>query len=586
MLSNIFQTEQFCSSGASDEYSLENLAKQSGFCGGEEWGESDMDMESFGCGLRFFGDNTAQPGFAMSKYQINQQLQQFAEFGSANHLYPDATPQTLSSGDGFRKIACMDSQKSELIEPKKKGPDLFPSGSFEILKKYGSRCRRLNGENMNFPSYETERKVSSGLSIETIIQLAAEKFIQSTSLMSNELSVLSHAYPSSILCHSEEDYEGVQLVQNLLSCAEKVDEKQYERARNLLLECDRMSCPGGTPVQRLVFYFTEALYEKIDRETGRITPNGLGKKVEDPLEALKSPDTTLIAFHKELPLSQITKFAGIQAVVDNIAKASKVHFIDFEIRKGIQCTILMQALAARCEHPIEHLKITAVGTTSKASIEETGRQLMSFAQSLGLQVSFNVVMVEDFLDLNKNLFELDADEVIAVYAAYTLMNMIGRPDQLEHLMRVIRTTNFCVMVVTEVEANCNSPIFVDRFVEALFFYGACFESMADCMKNDEKHRSLAEATCFSSSIRNIVATEGEERKIRHVSISVWRDFFTHFGFEETELSMSSMYQANLVLHNFTSGNSYTFDIDGKSLLIGWKGTPVSSLSVWKFQCPK
>ncbi|KAL2229686.1 scarecrow-like protein 18 [Sesamum indicum] len=558
MLSNISQTEQFHSCGGLDEYDLENLEKKSGFCEGEKWGELDMGMDSFGCGVEFFGDCSAQ---------IDQQQQQFADFGS-------------TCADEFLKTVRVDSQKSELIEPEKKGAHLFPSASFEILNKYRSRCRRLNGEYMNIPRYDAERKVSCGMSVVTIIQLAAEKFIQS-----NESSLLSHPYLSSMLCRSEEDSQGVQLVQNVLACADKVGEKQYERARNLLLECDRMSSPGGTPVQRLVFYFTEALYEKIDRETGRITPKGLGKKIEDPLQALKTPDMTLITFHKKLPLSQITKFAGIQAVVDDVAEARKVHFIDLEIRKGIQCTILMQALAARSENPIEHLKITAVAIKSKASIEETGRQLTSFAQSLDLKFSFNVVMVEDIFGLKENLFDLDEDEAIAVYAAYTLTNMIGQPDQLEHLIRIIKSMNPCMMVVTEVEANCNSPIFVERFVEALFFYGACFESMAECLKNDEKHRCIAERTCFSSAIRNIVAAEGDDRKIRHVGISVWRAFFTHFGFEETELSMSAVYQANLVVKNFTSGSSYTFDIDGKSLIIGWKGAPVSSLSAWKFQCP-
>ncbi|KAK4405478.1 Scarecrow-like protein 4 [Sesamum angolense] len=347
MLSNNPQTEQFHSCGGLDEYDLENLEKKSGFCEGEKWGESDMDMDSFGCGVDFFGDCSAQ---------IDQQQQQFADFGNTiNHFYHDVTHKNSLCADEFLKTVRVDSQKSELIEPEKKGADLFPSASFEILNKYRGRCRRLNGEYMNIPRYDAECKVSCGMSVETIIQLAAEKFIQS-----DESSVLSHPYRSSMLCHTEEDSEGVQLVQNLLACADKVGEKQYERARNLLLECDRMSSPGGNPVQRLVFYFTEALYEKIDRETGRISPKGFGKKIEDPLQALKIPDTTLITFHKVLPLSQITKFAGIQAVVDGVAEARNVHFIDLEIRKGIQCTILMQALAARSENPIEHLKITAV----------------------------------------------------------------------------------------------------------------------------------------------------------------------------------------------------------------------------------
>lgn len=266
---------------------------------------------------------------------------------------------------------------------------------------------------------------------------------------------------------------------------------------------------------------------------------------------------------------------------DNVGEeARKLHFIDFDIRKGIHCIILMQALVDRPGPPIEHLKISAIGigTKSRASIEATGRRLSNSAQSLGLSFSFHVVMVEDVLELDVKNFDLDPEEVIAVYAEYTLTYMIVQPERLEHLMKVMRGLNFRVMVVGEVEANCNSPVFVDRFVEALFFYGAYFESMAVCVKN-EKERFFAEETCFASTIRNMVATEGKERKIQHVRMSVWRSFFTRFGFEETELSMSSVYQANLVVKNFPCGSFFTFDVDGKSLIIGWK------ISAWRFNVP-
>ncbi|CAI9755991.1 unnamed protein product [Fraxinus pennsylvanica] len=94
----------------------------------------------------------------------------------------------------------------------------------------------------------------------------------------------------SILGPSTVDSKEIQLVQNLPSSAEKVGEKQCDRVMKRVRECDRTSSSEGTHVQRLVFYFREAFYEKIDRETGRITPKGLGKKSEDPLEALKCQD--------------------------------------------------------------------------------------------------------------------------------------------------------------------------------------------------------------------------------------------------------------------------------------------------------
>ncbi|XP_047948755.1 DELLA protein GAI1-like [Salvia hispanica] len=504
-----------------------------------------MDIDSFSRGKNHFDEDF------------------FDDFTNSAHLFHD---------DVLKRVVSINSAKKP----------------FNILNKYASRCRRLNGDNLNFSIFERESQVISSLSVETLIHLGAEKFIKSSSKVSAELSVLSHPYPSSVLCQSEEDCVGVRLVHCLLTCAEKVDKKKYEEAYELLLECDRMSCSRGSVVERLVFYFSEGLYERIDRETGRVTPKGLGKKFEDPLVAVRGPVETSIAFHNEFPVSQITKFAGMQAVVDNVGEARKVHFVDFEIKNGIQCIILMQALVDRCGDPLDGLRISAVcvGGETRAGVEATGRRLASFAGSLGLSFSFEVVVVEDLLELDEKSFSRvdNVDEVVVVYAEYTLSYMIGGPDRLHHVMKVLRGLRFRVMVVAEVEANCNSPVFVERFVEAMLFYGAYFESMAGCVRSEE-HRRIAEGTCFGSSIRNVVAAEGRERKIRHVGIRVWRAFFARFGFEETELSMSSVYQANLVVKNFASGSFFTFGIDGKSLIIGWKGTPMSSISAWRFDVP-
>lgn len=53
--------------------------------------------------------------------------------------------------------------------------------------------------------------------------------------------------------------------------------------------------------------------------------------------------------------------------------------------------------------PLEILKITAVGTRSKETIEETGRRLLKFAESMSLPFLFNLVMVADMKDLNAHL---------------------------------------------------------------------------------------------------------------------------------------------------------------------------------------
>jgi hypothetical protein len=43
-------------------------------------------------------------------------------------------------------------------------------------------------------------------------------------------------------------------------------------------------------------------------------------------------------------------------------------------------------------------------------------------------------MVSDMLDLKEDLFEIDADERVAVYSQYFLRSMISQPSQLESIM--------------------------------------------------------------------------------------------------------------------------------------------------------
>ncbi|KAM0045703.1 putative transcription factor GRAS family [Helianthus debilis subsp. tardiflorus] len=92
-----------------------------------------------------------------------------------------------------------------------------------------------------------------------------------------------------------------------------------------------------------------------------------------------------------------------------------------------------------------------------------------------------MVIVEDMLDFNKDLLELDPDEALGVYTSYGLWSMITQQDHLESLMKVIKSSNPHVMVVSEVAANLNSPTFVNRFIEGLFYYRALFDSIEDCV---------------------------------------------------------------------------------------------------------
>ncbi|KAK1350695.1 DELLA protein GAI1 [Heracleum sosnowskyi] len=469
------------------------------------------------------------------------------------------------------KLRNIHSEMLELFAPEEEetSPTL---SSFRILNNCRSNLEDQNSEKVKVSGSNVACSKVGGASVNEIIRLAGEKFIKSRTPRVDDLSELNQGL------HDDKTEDVELVIQNLLLSAEKIREQQFEDARSLLNHCYEYSSNKGNPVQRLVYYFCAALREKIDLEMGVTTPKVVSPEFE---KAVKCPISTSLSLHQRIPFCQVMQFTGIQAIIENVSEAKRIHIIDLDIKYGTHCSVFIQDLASRHVCPVEHLRITAVGTKSNSLPTETGKRLANFAKSVNLSFSFHVVTVADILDLNENQFELDSDEVTAVYSPYFLWTLISQQDRLECLMKVMRTINPSVMVVSETEVNHNSPMFVNRFVEALFFFGAYFDCFGEYMDPDDPERFTAESI-FGQGIQNIVAAEGKDRTLRQVKNNVWVQFFGQFNMVQKELSRSSLYQASLVSKNFNCEASCSLKMDGKSLILGWKGTSILSLSAWEF----
>ncbi|KAH6808622.1 hypothetical protein C2S51_026405 [Perilla frutescens var. frutescens] len=511
----------------------------------------------------FQGDGAIDElGLLPSNYE---ELQVQANVGALDYLYLDMfSPPFQACRNNMRILFSIKPQDSQIIRPSENNSNAFPSASIEVLRQ----CRSIDE-----PRDEMRRKSESWSTLSTnhIIELAAKYFIHSISGTREDLSAVNHTF-------SADDAKDIQLVQNLLSCAEKICNRHYDCASKLLEECNKVSYSRMNVIQRLVYYFTEALCEKIEHKTG--TGKDLFHNL--PHDSLINI-SAMAAIYQKLPLSQVIHYTGTQLVVDHVSKCRKVSIIDLNICCGVQQMILLKNLAARSDCPLEYVKITALAMDSDPTIEEVGVQLRIMAESLNINFSFHVISLEYILDIQQqNPLDLDPEETVVVHAAFALRHMITDENRLETLMRVIRDINPSLMIIAEAEANVNSPVFVNRFVEALFYYGAFFDYVEDCLENDDERKSL-ESGFFGPAIRNIVATEGEERKFRIVGINVWRAFFARFGMVEIELSKSSISHVNLVLERFDCRDSCTVCMNGKCLVVSWKETPMSSLSAWRFQ---
>ncbi|KAK1408365.1 hypothetical protein QVD17_40085 [Tagetes erecta] len=459
-----------------------------------------------------------------------------------------------------------------------------PFASFRIFKDFATTSKKWNGEKIR--SCESSEASNQKLSTIERIRIAGQCFIDCYSSKIDESSDLNRPLPFSLsgLSDSPDDEtKDIDLLLTLLAAADKTGQQQYNEASKLVELSRKMSSHDGTPVERLVYYFSEAICEKINRETGQYVCEGLEKmQTFDVQKALTRVDASTLAFHQKVPLSQVCQFTSMYTILEKVGQAKHIHVIDLEIRSGMQYTVLMQAIASRQRWQLKHLKITAIGTRFESKIKDACNHLAEFARSMNIPFSFKIVMIADILDFNVDILELDRQEKVAVYSSVSLSSLIVKPNRLEHLMREIKKINPCVTIVTEVEANHTSVAFVNRFIDALFHYGALFDSMAVCLADDELNRKVGEGVYFAWSIRNIVAADGDDRTVRHTGIDVWRAFFARFGMMEVELSDGSLNEAKLLIDNFEFGKCCTIGVDGRSFLVAWNGVPIFSVSAWKF----
>ncbi|CAL1373964.1 unnamed protein product [Linum trigynum] len=466
-----------------------------------------------------------------------------------------------------------------------------PRAWFDILKH---RLSSSTTAKRNRDSATAAADGSRQLWTNEIIKLAGARIIQSRSSMQgidvpSMLNNPFHIFPpaSDDGGLTPEEAKNVELMEYLLACAEKVGKRSFDRAAGLLNICDRLASQTGNPVQRVGYYFCNALRQRIEIEQtgGRGIIGGGGyKKPFDSDTAVTLPDKNATEFRNRVPFYNASQLAAVQIMVENVAGEKRIHLIELRTGCGLPAIALMQALSVRAD-PIELLRITALAhdAAEEQFMEGSGRRLADFARGMGLPFSFNVVRFCTFPSgAHKDQLDLEPNEAAVVLSEFALGPMIGRPKLLEAMMKLIRAVRPRVMVVIETEANHNAPDFGHRFVEALFTVGGYFDSLATCMEGNEEARAAVESWYLNDRIRNVLVAEGEERIIRDVKIRVWRKYFARFGMLEIPVRGLALQHANLVIRRSPYAASCLVALDYKSLMIGWKDVPLLFVSAWKF----
>ncbi|XP_048433561.1 GRAS family protein RAM1-like [Pyrus x bretschneideri] len=381
--------------------------------------------------------------------------------------------------------------------------------------------------------------------------------------------------PAIPMVHEQEQDSGLQLLHLLLVCAEAVAKEDYMLARRYLHHLNRVVTPLGDSMQRVASCFTDALSARL-AATLTTNPRASAPQPFSPfppnsLEILKIYQIV----YQACPYIKFAHFTANQAIFEAFESEERVHVIDLDILQGYQWPAFMQALAAR-PGGAPFLRITGVGPCIEA-VKETGRCLTELALSLHVPFEFHAVG-EQLEDLKPHMFNRRIGEALAVNTVNRLhrvpVNCLG------NLLAMIRDQAPNIVTLVEQEASHNGPYFLGRFLEALHYYSAIFDSLDATFPPDSAQRAKVEQYIFAPEIRNIVACEGAERTERHERLDKWRKVMESKGFKSVALSANAVTQSKILLGLY-SCDGYRMTEDNGCLLLGWQDRSIMAASAWR-----
>ncbi|XP_057515781.1 protein SCARECROW 1-like [Amaranthus tricolor] len=363
------------------------------------------------------------------------------------------------------------------------------------------------------------------------------------------------------------DEEGLHLLTLLLQCAEAVSAEKFDHANKTLVEITEWATPFGTSAQRVAAYFSEAM-------SARLISSRLG--IHTLLPYIPNYQKLVSAFQVFNGISPFVKFSHFtanQAIQVAFQREERVHIIDLDIMQGLQWPGLFHILASRPGGP-PFVRLTGLGT-SMEDLEKTGKRLSEFAEKLGLPFEF-IPVAEKIGNLDLDKLHVSKRETVAVHwLQHSLYDVTGSDTNTLWLLQ-----RLAPKVVTIVEQDLSrTGTFLGRFVEAIHYYSALFDSLGANYGEDSEERHVVEQQLLAREIRNVLAIGGSLRS-GDPKFPSWREKLQQSGFRGISLAGNAAAQATLLLGMFPS-DGYTLVEDNGSLKLGWKDLCLLTASAWR-----
>uniref|UniRef100_A0A7N0RIQ6 DELLA protein RGL1 n=1 Tax=Kalanchoe fedtschenkoi TaxID=63787 RepID=A0A7N0RIQ6_KALFE len=381
--------------------------------------------------------------------------------------------------------------------------------------------------------------------------------------------------------------DGMRLVQLLIACAEAVACRDKSHASALLSELRAHAVVFGSSFQRVASCFVQGLADRMTLLVQPLGSNGFRSPATmlGLMEGVESDKKAegLSLVYELCPQIQFGHFVANSSILEAFEGESSVHVVDLGMTLGLpgghQWRQLIHSLANRATGPPKgRLKVTAIGLHAQ-KLQAIGGELEVYAHSMNVNMVFSGIN-KCLENIRPEDFDIVEDEVLVVNSIFQLHCVVKESrGALNSVLRIIHKLQPKTLVLVEQDSNHNGPFFLGRFMEALHYYSAIFDSLDAMLPKYDTRRAKMEQFYFAEQIKNIVSCEGPERVERHERVDQWRRRMSRAGFLPVPIKMIS--QAKQWMARVKLCDGHTIVEEKGCLILGWKSKPIVAASCWK-----
>ncbi|KAI4319044.1 hypothetical protein MLD38_032692 [Melastoma candidum] len=375
--------------------------------------------------------------------------------------------------------------------------------------------------------------------------------------------------------------DAMKLVHLLIACAEAVACRDKTRASMLLSDLRSRALVFGAAFQRVASCFVQGLTVRLSF-LHPVGSAGLILPVHEIEISSEKKDEALCLVYEICPHMKFGHFVANSTILEAFEGESFIHIIDLGMTHGLQdghqWRSLIESLSGQSSTPPKRIRITGVGQQAE-KLRSIGNGLEKYAHANGITLEFSVVE-SNLENLRPEDIKVEDNEKVIVNSILQLHCVVKESrGALNSVLQTIHELSPKVLVLVEQDSSHNGPFFLGRFMEALHYYSAIFDSLEAMLPRYDTRRAKVEQFYFAEEIRNIVSCEGQGRVERHERMDQWRRRMSRAGFQSTPIRM--MGQAKEWLEKNSGCEGYTLVEEKGCLVLGWKSKPIIATSCWK-----